>query len=260
MVVKALYEYPVKGFRGTEVCCASVSSRGLRMDRRWMLVDSNNAFLSQRQIPSMTHLLATFHEKLLLEDQVDLSSCAVSPEQFADLEEVEVWGQVVPARKAPTEVNQWLSDKLKRSVRLFYMDDNNIRPVRNGQDGEIVSFADGYPVLLTGSASLDDLNRQLDIPVTIDRFRPNIHLSTQRPFEEEEWQRLKIGEVTFRMVKKCARCMVINVDQQSGKVAKEPLKSLSTYRKEGNKVNFGINLIPETFGLVHAGDQVEILA
>jgi uncharacterized protein YcbX len=259
MVVKSLFEYPVKGLRGNEVCCASINSRGLNMDRRWILVDSENSFLSQRQIPAMANLLATVKDQLLIEDQVDLSACSADISQFADEEEVEVWGQVVGAKRAPESINQWLSVKLGRPVKLFYMADENIRPVRNGQAGEIVSFADGYPLLLTGSASLADLNARLDTPVDIDRFRTNIHLDTKIPFEEEAWQRLKIGDVTFRLAKKCARCTVINVDQASGKVAQEPLKTLSTYRREGNKVNFGVNLVPESYGLIHEGDNVEII-
>lgn len=139
------------------------------------------------------------------------------------------------------------------------MDDDNIRPLRSGREGEIVSFADGYPLLLTGTASLDNLNSKLDTPIEIDRFRTNIHLKTIVPFEEENWQRIKISDVVFRVAKKCARCHVINIDQHSGKALKEPLRTLSTYRKEGNKVNFGMNLIPETHGIIHEGDSVEIL-
>ena len=260
MRVDSLFEYPVKGLRGNKVCCATVNRRGLKMDRRWMIVDNENSFLSQRQIPGMTNLQASFSEQLTLEDTKDQSTMVVDLKNFITLEEVEIWGQVVSAKRGPKIANQWLSEKLGRAVKIFYMGEENLRPVRQGVDGEIVSFADGYPILLTGTASLADLNNKLDHPVAIDRFRTNIHLETNKAFEEEAWQRLKIGDVVFKVVKKCARCTVINVDQQSGRVLMEPLKTLSTYRKEANKVNFGMNLIPETFGLVHEEDEIEILA
>lgn len=230
------------------------------MDRRWMIVDTENSFLSQRQIPAMANLLATFNEQLTLVDTSNQSSIMLAPDEFSLIEEVEVWGQIVKAKKGPLIAHQWLSEKLGRRVNLFFMDEENIRPVRQGIQGEIVSFADGYPILLTGTASLEDLNKKLVVPVEIDRFRTNIHVNTAEAFEEESWQRVKIGDVIFKVVKKCARCTVINVDQQSGKVLMEPLKTLSTYRKEGNKVNFGMNLIPETFGLIHEEDQLEVLS
>ena len=230
------------------------------MDRRWMLVDSENSFLSQRQIPALTRLIPSFKEELKIQNLDDSVIVTAAINEFAESENVEVWGQIVEARKAPDKVNSWLTEQLRQPVKLFYMGEDNLRPIRGGNEGEVVSFADGYPILLTGSASLADLNKRLTHPVGIDRFRPNIHITTNHPFEEEAWQRIRIGEVTFRIVKKCARCTVINVDQDSGQVMMEPLKTLSTYRKEGNKVNFGMNLIPENNGLVHEGDSIEILS
>ena len=260
MKVKALFEYPVKGLRGSEISCASVSNRGLKMDRRWMIVDTENSFLSQRQIPQMANLLATFFEELKIEDVQDGKTISPPMAIFNNPQQVEVWGQVVEAMGASEEVNLWLSEKLGRSIKLVYMGEDNIRPIRGGEAGEVVSFADGYPLLLTGTASLADLNSRLERPVTIDRFRTNIHIETTEPFIEETWQRVRIGDVIFKVVKKCARCTVINVDQQSGKVHQEPLKTLSTYRQADNKVYFGMNLIPETYGLIHEGDKLEVIA
>lgn len=230
------------------------------MDRRWMIVDSSNSFLSQRQIPSLTQLIPSFQESLKLEDLTTSSISEIALEDFRTTEEVEVWGQVVEAKKGPEDVNQWLTERVGQPVKLVYMDEDNIRSIRGNTDGAIVSFADGYPLLLTGTASLDDLNEKLQTSIGIDRFRTNIHVSTTAPFEEETWEKVKIGDVVFKVVKKCARCQVINIDQFSGKPTMEPLKTLSAYRKEGNKVNFGMNLIPETLGIIHEGDSLEILA
>lgn len=259
MEVRNLFEYPIKGLKGSRVCCASVNSRGLKMDRRWMIVDSSNSFLSQRQLPAMTQLLPSFQDSLRITDLISSEKLEIQIEDFVNQEEVEVWGQVVDSKVGSEEANKWLADKLGQSVRLVFMDEENIRPIRSVGD-KIVSFADGYPLLLTGSASLDDLNEKLDLPIGIERFRTNIHLQTNQPFEEEAWEKVKIGDVVFSVAKKCARCHVINIDQNSGKASKEPLKTLSAYRKEGNKVNFGVNLIPETFGLIHEGDKLQVLS
>ena len=260
MEVKELYEYPVKGLKGSRVSCASVNSRGLNLDRRLMLVDSSNSFLSQRQIPGLVKLLPTLDDEIKIENLDTNKYISTMIEKFVIRDQVEIWGQIVEAEQAPDEINDWISDQVGQKVKLFHMGDKTRRPVPGGNEGDIVSFADGYPILLTGSASLDDLNSRLANPVSIDRFRTNIHVSTNKPFEEESWQKIKIGDVILRVAKKCARCKVINVDQNSGKVYTEPLEALRSYRQEDNKVNFGMNLIPETHGLIHEGDRVEVLA
>ena len=255
-----MFEYPVKGLRGNRICCASVNSRGLKMDRRWMIVNSANSFLSQRTLPQMTQFQPIFQDQLVIRDLEESLETKAAPEDFIDEVEVEVWGQVVSARQAPRELNDWLSARLDQPVKLVYMADNDIRPVRNGTAGDIVSFADGYPVLLTATASLEMLNSKLEDKITIDRFRPNIHVTTSRAFEEDEWQKIKIGDTVFRVAKRSARCQVINVNQVTGKATKEPLQALSTFRNVDNHVYFGVNLIPESFGIIHEGDQLEVLA
>ena len=140
------------------------------------------------------------------------------------------------------------------------MDENDLRPIESSGNNDIVSFADGYPVLLTTQASLDDLNERLDSSIDINRFRPNILIDGKTPFEEDRWQSIKIGTTVFKVAKRCARCHVININQASGLSTKEPLRTLSTYRKEGNKVNFGVNLVPESTGIIHEEDEVVVLS
>jgi len=131
---------------------------------------------------------------------------------------------------------------------------------QGGRAGDEVSLADGYPLLLTSRASLADLNRRLAQPVGMARFRPNLVIDGAQPFAEDNWQRLRIGEVILRVAKPCARCKVITIDQHTGVAGKEPLHTLSTYRQRDNKVYFGVNLIPENSGIVHRQDVVEVLA
>ena len=259
-MVSKLFEYPVKGLLGNDICCATVNRRGLAMDRRWMLVDAQGEFLSQRLLPALTQFLPVYHDHLIIKHLPSGETKAIEPEEFSKNLKVVVWGQECAAHGSTNGIDQWFSDKLNSSVRLVFMDDNDIRPVKETSENDIVSFADGYPVLLTTQASLDDLNNRLDDTIDISRFRPNIVIDGKIPYEEDNWHRVKIGSVIFKVAKKCARCHVINIDQASGLSTKEPLKTLSTYRQEANKVYFGVNLIPENTGIVHEEDIVEVLS
>jgi uncharacterized protein YcbX len=259
MDVVELFEYPVKGLLGNSLCCAGVNKRGLAMDRRWMLTDESGNFLSQRQLPKLTQFLPVFHEKLTIKHLPSGGENNIDPAEFDHVRQVEVWGQQCSAHGTSNEINIWLSDILNQKVDLVYMDDHDLRAIESTGDDDIVSFADGYPILLTNMASINDLNSRLPSPIEMNRFRPNIVVNGEAPFSEDSWKRIKIGEVTFKVAKKCARCHVINIDQVTGLSSKEPLKTLSTYRKEGNKVNFGVNLIPELTGIIHEKDEVVIL-
>jgi uncharacterized protein len=124
----------------------------------------------------------------------------------------------------------------------------------------LLSFADAFPYLITGQASLNDLNSRLQAPGPMDRFRPNLVFSGGAPFAEDTWLRFKIGDTIFRAAKPCARCVVTTIDQQTGKKSEEPLRTLATFRKEESKILFGQNLVSENYGhLLEVGDALEIL-
>ena len=231
------------------------------MDRRWMLVDDEGNFISQRQIPSLTQLLPQHQDYLSIKHLPSDVTKTIDTAEFTELDKVVVWGQECAAHGSTNEISNWLSEKLATSVRLVYMEDNDLRKVEsvNANDNDIVSFADGYPVLLTTEASLGDLNSRLDDAINMNRFRPNIVIDGDIPYAEDSWQRVKIGSVIFKVAKKCARCHVININQENGLATKEPLKTLSTYRQQDNKVYFGINLIPENTGIIHEEDEVVVL-
>lgn len=260
MMVTKLFEYPVKGMLGNETCCATVGRRGLSRDRRWMLIDEGNNFLSQRQLSKLTQFLPDFQDVLTIRHLPSTETKEISITEFTKEIKVTVWGQECTAHGSQGEMDQWLSGHLKTEVHLVYMQDDDVRPIESSAGDDIVSFADAYPVLLATQASLDDLNGRLEEAVDINRFRPNILVDGELPFGEDNWQRVKIGPVIFSVEKRCARCHVININQQTGVAGKEPLRTLSTYRKEGNKVNFAINLIPENTGIIHEEDEVTIIA
>ena len=183
----------------------------------------------------------------------------------AEMLDVTVWRSTVMAAAAGPAADTWFSEFLGRGVRLVYLDDPTRRAVNPefGSDGDVVSFADGYPLLLTSTASLGELGGWLtedgDQPVPMSRFRPSVVVAGSGPWAEDGWRRIRIGAVSFRVVKPCGRCMVTTIDQMTGEVGSQPLKMLGRRRLIGNDLVFGQNMIPETPGTVRVGDQVEIL-
>ena len=169
------------------------------------------------------------------------------------------------AAAAGPEGDAWFSAYLGRPVRLVYLDDPTRRPVdpEYGRDGDVVSFADGYPLLLTSTASLAELGRWLSEdgaqPVPMTRFRPNAVVTGAPPWAEDRWRRIRIGAVEFRVVKPCGRCVVTTTDQITGEVGSQPLKMLGRRRRFGKQLVFGQNMIPDGPGLIRAGDLVEVL-
>ncbi len=256
--------FPIKSLGGCSLSEAVVERRGVQYDRRWMLVDAQGQFVTQREIARMTHLKTAITSPFLeifdqnnSEDrlQIDLNPPLGQLEKLR----VKVWGDTCTGRVYPDPVNQWFSDKLGMALQLVYMPDTTRRRAdgRYAPKGHFVSFADGFPYLLVGAASLDDLNNRLSEPVPMNRFRPNLVFKGGAPYEEERWGDFTIGTVAFRGVKPCGRCIIITTDQETGIRAQEPLKTLATYRRKNNKVLFGQNvvLMEENGGaLIRVGD------
>ena len=175
---------------------------------------------------------------------------------------VTVWRDTVPAHEAGERAAAWLTAFLGTPCRLVRMPESTERAVNPafGEPGDVVSFADGYPFLLIGQASLDDLNARLASPLPMRRFRPNLVVAGAESFAEDTWKRVQIGHIVFRVVKPCARCTIPTVDPEAGVFAgKEPLRTLATFRKFGSKVFFGQNLIAQGTGALRVGDPVAIL-
>jgi uncharacterized protein YcbX len=178
---------------------------------------------------------------------------------------VSVWSShSIKAIDQGDEASEWLSTYLKVPARLVYMPESSIRRVNPEyavRPGDHVSFADGYPILIASQESLDDLNTRLDAPLPMNRFRPNLVVEGCKPFEEDTWKRIRIGEVELALVKPCSRCEVTTIDQVTAARGKEPLKTMATFRRiKGNKVMFGMNVIPVNEGRLRVGDRVEILS
>lgn len=248
--LEAIHLFPIKSLGGCALSESRVTVRGLEHDRRWMLTDPQGRFLTQREIPQMVHLKTEIQADALIvysnsdrNNQITLSLYPDWPQMPNT--SVKVWSDRVSARRYNKDVNDWFSDQLSTRVRLVYMSPKARRRTdgRYAPKGQYVGFSDGFPYLLLGEASLMDLNSRLEQKVGFDRFRPNLIFSGGEPYEEERWSDVRIGNVDFRGVKPCGRCIIITTDQENGERTPEPLRTLATYKKVGNKVIFGQNTL-----------------
>lgn len=262
LIVSDLYIYPVKSLGGFSLPAATLTDRGFEYDRRWMLIDDNGRFLSQREVPAMAFLYATIGEEhLLVTDKrtADLIRIPYGPLPSGTTM-VSVWDDNCMAQHVSDEADAWFSQRLGLSCRLVYMPDSTQRAVdkQYAHNNEVTSFSDGYPLLIIGQASLDDLNSKLTSPLPMNRFRPNIVFKGGLPFQEDDMKQFSIGDVHFFGVKPCARCVITTIDQETGIKAKEPLKTLSTYRAKNQKIYFGQNLLFNGSGTISVGDKITL--
>jgi hypothetical protein len=262
MQLDSIYVYPVKSLGGISLQASEVTGRGLRYDRRWMITDPAGRFMTQREIPAMALLSVELRSGDLSigHRRKDLPPLLVpaEPEDGRELP-VAIWNDTLTALRVSTYADAWLSEALGRACTLVYMPDEARRPVdpRYARQDDLVSFADGYPFLIIGQASLDLLNSKLAEPVPMDRFRPNFVFSGAAAHAEDQFRRFRIGSVAFHGVKPCARCAIPTIDQQTAVAGKEPIRTLADYRSTGNNVLFGMNLLCEGPGAVQVGDRIE---
>ncbi|WP_017730551.1 MOSC domain-containing protein [Nafulsella turpanensis] len=260
-----IWIYPIKSLAGIQLEEARLCERGLQWDRRWMLLDENGQFMTQRQMASMAlldvslqsqHLEVRHRTKNLPPLNIPLQVDPLSAQIQAP-----IWDDTSKALFAGQESSEWFSEALEQRCQLVFMPEDAERLTRGKISGRVqkVSFADEYPILLIGQSSLDELNRRLEEPVSMNRFRPNLVFSGGKPFEEDGWHAFAIGETRFWAEKPCARCVVTTIDQLTGeKVNKEPLATLAQFRKWNQKLLFGQNLLFEGEGLLRVGDRIQV--
>lgn len=266
LTLSEIWIYPIKSLGGIRLQKARLTERGLEWDRRWMLLDAEGQFMTQRQIAPMALLEVSLQQNHLevrhrIKDIAPLK-IPFMPESPAELVEAPIWDDTSKAIIVSQEANSWFSEVLEQACQLVYMPGEGQRSTSGKTSGRIqkVSFADEYPALIIGQASLDDLNQRLAEPLPMNRFRPNLVFTGGKPFEEDSWHALTIGNHRFWAEKPCARCVVTTIDQRTGIKGKEPLTTLATYRKWNNKLLFGQNLMYDAGGFVKIGDQIEILS
>lgn len=257
-ILASLHCYPIKSVGGFALQEARLTDRGLAHDRRWMLVDGAGRFLTQRELPAMACLRTEPGPRgFTVIDRRDEERMHIpwtleeGPEP-----EVDVWGTRVRAREAPSGWSAWFSDRVGGAVRLVHMPGTAHRPIDERYARGLSSFSDGFPYLIVSQASVDALNERLDVPVPVDRFRPNLVIGGGTPHQEDGWREVRIGTARFSLVKPCSRCIITTTDQRTGERGREPLRTLATYRTVHGKVHFGMNAVADAEGNVRVGDPV----
>ncbi|CAM2795318.1 MOSC domain-containing protein [Pseudomonas fluorescens] len=264
--LSALYRYPLKSGKAETLQHIGLDKLGLAGDRRWMLVDeASGRFLTQRAVAKMSQLSALWNSA----GGLTLSSPGLAPLEVAlpsseaELRGVTIWRDTLRVPDAGTAAAAWVSDFIGKPTRLVQVPVERARTTQDGygKADDKVGFADGFPLLLIGQASLDDLSQRIGRPMEMLRFRPNLVIEGSEAFAEDGWKRVRIGDVEFRVVKSCSRCILTTIDPSSGERSadREPLTTLKTYREQDGDVMFGQNLVNDGPGHLEVGMPVTIL-
>jgi uncharacterized protein YcbX len=262
--VSALYIYPIKSLGPISLDSSHIDALGLKNDRRFMLVDPNGQFISQRTFPGLVRFHLSINQKGEIEilDKVShLRKILSYTPELGQKIPVKIWEDEVEARLVLEDFSDFFSDLLEIPVRLVMMDSASSRQTDKKHQTELskfTSFADSLPILVCSEASAKDLSEKVGA-FNLMRFRPNLVISNEIPFEEDTWKEISIGEVRLFGAKPCARCNLVNVNPKTGTVSSEILKGLSSYRKFGQKVYFGQQFVPISLGQIHVGDVVDIV-
>ncbi len=261
--LSSLVYYPIKACRGFEVTESRVERMGLADDRRMMVVTPEGEFLTQREHAKLALITPTLKNDSVTLSAPNFDSIHISIQRTGTPWPVNIWkSKGVDAIDQGDEAAQWLSDWLGTSVRLVRIADGfkrKLNPDYAIHADDHTGFADGYPILILSEESLQDLNSRLDSVLPMNRFRPNIVVKGSEPFAEDNWKRIRIGDVEMALVKPCARCEVTTIDKETLERSKEPLKTLGNYRKHKLGAIFGMNVIPLNEGEIRVGMEVEIL-
>ncbi|PMS33342.1 hypothetical protein B0G57_119106 [Trinickia symbiotica] len=280
--ISQLNVYPIKSCAGIALDSARLFSHGLAYDRHWMLVDGDGGFVTQRQLPRLALVTTELSGDALIVRapgraalQTPLDAAALDGARRV---QATVWRDTVTALDTGHEAAQWFSDFVGVPLRLVRYDPAAERIANRQWTGETIApmrFADGYPVLVIGEASLDDLNGRLASKgveaIPMNRFRPNLVLAGLEPYEEDYVDTVRIeadgGEVLLRVVKPCARCPIPTIDQATGapdpRWPNEPTDTLAAYRADrrlDGAVTFGQNavVVAGADSLLTVGCEVEV--
>jgi uncharacterized protein YcbX len=266
MHLSALYRYPLKSAIAEPLQGSAVDLLGLQGDRRWMLVDeATGRFLTQRAVAKMSQLSARYDDAGgLTLSAADMPALSVAlPAADQDLRGVTIWKDALRVPDAGDDAAAWLTTFIGQPTRLVQVPEARARTLQAGygEPGDRVAFADGFPLLLIGQASLLDLSNRIGRPMEMLRFRPNLVIEGSSAFAEDGWKRIRIGTTDLRVVAPCSRCILTTMDPQTGERSadREPLTTLLTYRKQSEGIMFGQNLVPDGSGHLEVGMAVEIL-
>jgi uncharacterized protein YcbX len=264
MKVASLHIYPVKSVRSIDVAEAELTARGLVHDRRWLVVNPEGRFMTQRELPRMALIEGVPSDEGLRLVAPEMPNLFVStPPHAAPKMQVSVWESNLAVPRAGDAADAWLTQFLSTPLHLVHLPDAITRPCTSSlaAPGDEVSFADTFAVLVTTTASLADLCQRAGVNIPMNRFRSNIVVDGAEAWAEDSWGRLKIGEVEVECIKPCARCKITTTDQLSAEVGREPLATLRKFRfwPEKKGIIFGMNASPRMLGNIKVGDRVGVL-
>jgi len=264
LAISHLFIYPIKSLGGIEKQSGEITTTGFKHDRRWMLVDKQDRFLTQRAHPQMALLQVGENSNgiFVYHKQHPLQSITIPfSMEYTKKVRVTIWDDVCDALEADEDINDWFSDMLHIDCKLVYMPDDTKRMVdkKYAANEEITSFSDAYPILIIGEASLDKLNKKLTDALPMNRFRPNIVFTGGHAHIEDEMAAFTIEGIHFLGVKPCSRCVMTTIDQQTAVGGKEPLRTLAEYRMKNNKIYFGQNVLHQQPGEIKIGDEIKIV-
>jgi uncharacterized protein YcbX len=255
----SIHLYPIKSCGAVDVPSWRLDALGLAYDRRWMLVDSNGAAVTQRDRPALSRARPAIEGDVIRVTAPGATALSLPlVPAGGDRLDVTLWDWNGSGVAASPEGDAWFSNLLGEPVRLLYCPAVEGQPV-NPKYVSVparAGFTDGFPLLLIGQASLDDLNRRLPLPVPMNRFRPNLVVTGGEPFAEDSWRQVRIGQTELSLVKGCDRCTFTTIDQETGQKGAEPLRTLATFRKWDGKVWFGQNVVHRGIGTLRVGDAV----
>lgn len=260
--VTSLSIYPVKSARGIALDTMTIAPKGALGDREWSIVDAaqENKFLSQKNHSQLATINVQQNENRIILSANGYGEISVNRPVVGTQTEIKMWENKFPVFDAGEEAASWLSSLFPSPMtsRLVYQGAEHFRPT-DEHAHDPVNLSDAFPFLLTSESSLIDLNGRMEQPVDMNQFRPNIVINGFSSFDEDYFYQISIGQVRFDVLKACARCKMITMDQLTGEPAQgkgEPLKTLSQFRRAGKGVFFGVYMIPRSEGNIHLGDEV----
>jgi uncharacterized protein YcbX len=257
-----IYIYPVKSLAGISVNRWEVTETGLKYDRKWMLIDNDGQFLSQRRLPRMALIKTALTGDKLIVAVPGMNELALDLEpKSGEILRCTIWRDELDAWAVSKAADQWFSAFLNTACRLVFQPDESIRRVDQNyaQPKDITALSDGFPFLLLSENSLVALNKAMQLDLPVMRFRPNMVISGCDAYAEDYWREISIGNIGFRLPKPCSRCSVPTIDPVTAETGKEPLVTLNRLRKWDNKVYFGQNALHNNCGIISVGDPVTII-
>jgi uncharacterized protein YcbX len=261
ITVSELNIYPVKSARGFALKSMQLNPLGPECDRRWMVIDKSNTFVTQRKVRKMCLINVDLLDSGIRISAEGMPACSIKTPITSDLLTSSVWGTEVKGLDCGDEVAAWLTEFLSKECRLIYMPDDYERAVdtKFAHQQEQVGFADGFPLLIATQASLDDFNEKLGYKVGMERFRPNIVISGNEAYAEDDWQHIAIGDIDLLLVKPCSRCIMPSVNPETASKEMAVIQTLQAHRRRGKDIFFGQNALYNSLGTINVGDAVRVI-